>query len=82
MTDVDAAIAAAESLEDYFNLSLKRKFNSLAGQDKVPSKWGKTQNGEVNRFSYNAGGVERKNWGESVNSKPNFQRREQSSIAS
>lgn len=72
VTNVDSAIAAIEILENYFNLPSKRKFNPPVGQDNCPSKWGKAQSGGVSQFNYNAGGVERRNWGESVNSKPSF----------
>ncbi|XP_043813663.1 uncharacterized protein LOC110612552 [Manihot esculenta] len=82
VTDVDAAIVAAEGLEDYSNSSSKRKLSSTMGQDPHPNKWVKAQSGGANRLNHTIGGVERRNWSGNVKSKPYFQGRELSSTGS
>ncbi|KAF2282496.1 hypothetical protein GH714_044019 [Hevea brasiliensis] len=76
--ELNTALAAAESLDDYSSNVSKRKFNSPPSSDNRPNKWGRNSSGGVDRSNSNFGGTERRTWTSGPNThKPMSQNREQ-----
>ncbi|KAF2302932.1 hypothetical protein GH714_011258 [Hevea brasiliensis] len=60
--ELKTALAIAESLDDYFTNTSKRKFDSSPSLDNRP-KWGKTSSGGVNKDYSPFEGTKSKSWG-------------------